>query len=102
MACLDFLPPVFNRAISLETGYYMNRLSGGPSVSEKAEEIISKFENFRMDSTETVHTQSPSPVEQHEEEDNTIQYPVPEVSQPTPLTMKLQRQFSEFPLDEVQ
>ena len=96
----DFVTPVFNCTILLVTTY-VNSYSGGASVSEKAEEIMNKFEKLRMDSTKTVHTQSSSSVEQHEEEDNTIQYLVPEVSQPTPPAMKLQHQFSEFPLDEV-
>ena len=93
--------PSFKRTYSMEAGYYKKYYSGGAfytKVSKKAEEIISKFEKMRMDSSETVHTQSPSPVEQPEE-DNIIQYPVPEVS--TPSMSILQRQLSEFPLDQV-
>lgn len=101
MACGGLTVPSFKRTFSMEAGYYKNYYSGGAfytKVSKKAEEIISKFEKMRMDSSETVHTQSPSPVEQPEEE-NIIQYPVPEVS--TPSMGILQRQLSEFPLDQV-
>ena len=100
--------PYLQRTYSMEPGYYTHNYSGGTffrTVSKKAEEIISKFEKMRMDSTETVHTQSPSPVEEPEEEpeeENSIQFPVPEVSQPSaPLMVGLQRQFSEFPLEQV-
>ena len=64
-------------------------------MSEKAEQIISRVEKMRMDSGETTDTLFPFPVEQLEEE-------VPYVSQPTlPPMTALQRQFSEFPLDQV-
>ena len=90
--------PSFNRAFSWETGNYYVAYSEGAcfkrKVSKKAEQIISRFEKMRMDSDESVITQSPSPVAEEEE----IQYPIPEASQPM---TRLQRQFSEFPLDEV-
>lgn len=88
--------PSYHRTYSLEASYYGNG-SKRRYVSEKAAEIISRFEKMRMDSNETVHTQSPSPVEE-----GILQSPVPEVSQPIqPARGRLQRQFSEFPLDEV-
>ena len=96
--------PSLQRTLSMEPGYYTQCYSGGTffrKVSKKAEEIINKFEQMRMDSTETVHTQSPSPMEEHGDE-NGIEFPVPEMSQPSaPLMVGLQRQFSEFPLDQV-
>ena len=92
--------PFLQRTYSMEPGYYTHNYSDGTfsrTVSKKAEEIISKFEKMRMDSTETVCTQSPSPVEDPEEE-NSREF----LSQPSaPLMAGLQRQFSEFPLDQV-
>ena len=100
--------PSFNRTFSWDTGNYYVAYSEGAyfkrKVTEKAEQIISRFEKMRMDSGESVATQLPSPVdeslEQPEEED-IIQYQVPEVSQSVSQPTELQRQFSEFPLDEV-
>ena len=72
----------------------------GKKVSKKAEQIINKFENVRMDSIESINTQPPLPVEQTGEE-NSIKYIVPEAQPVMPLMIGLQHQFSEFPLDQV-
>ena len=89
----------FNRSYSysVETGkYYMSYLEGKRKVSKQAEQIMSKFEKIRMDSNESVNTQSPLLVEQTGE-----QYIVPEAQPVIAPIIGLQRQFSEFPLDQV-
>ena len=103
------VPPSFNRTISLDFGnYYVPYTDGNcykRRVSKRAEQIISRFEKLRTDSDESVATQSPSPVDESEQprEEDIVQYCVPEVStsSPMPRSIMLQRQFSEFPLDEV-
>ena len=99
--------PSFNRTISFDTGnYYVTYTDGScykRRVSKKAEQIISRFEKLRTDSNESVATQSPSPVDESFEqpgEEDIVKYRVSDVSPPMAQLM-LQRQFSEFPLDEV-
>ena len=103
MAYRDLPVPFFEHTLSLESGYFVRSYKGNIKfkVSRKAEQIISRFEEMRMDTEETVHLQSPSPVEQREEED-IIHCPIPDISQPNlPPMIMVQRQFSEFPLDQV-
>jgi len=87
--------PQFNRSFSLDTGNYFTSY-----LDNKAEQIMSKFEKMKMDSIESVNTQSPLPVEQTGEED-IIQYVVPKAQPVMAPMIGLQRQFSEFPLDQV-
>jgi len=89
----------------METGYYGNSYSGGvysrynhKNVSRKAEEIVNKFENMQMDSIEIVSTPSAERMQSPLPAEGGIHYPVPQQAPPAAV---LQRQFSEFPLDQV-
>lgn len=82
--------PLLKRDVSVEDSDDINSYSDETfynEVSKKAEEIIKRYEMMWMDSSETVHTQTPSPVEQPEE--LVLMQDMP------------QCQFSEFPLDQV-